>query len=90
MNSDFLKKEFSNKLFVAIFKEFLDQMDQQFDRENQERIDRLAVGLTASWIDKSIVIAKQEKKMPWMLHYKEKLKILAVELLKTYQENTKP
>jgi len=34
MNTEFLKKEFSNKLFVEIYKEFLGQMDEQFEREN--------------------------------------------------------
>lgn len=34
MNTEFMKKEFSNKLFVTIFKEFIYQMDEQFEREN--------------------------------------------------------
>jgi len=32
MNNEFLKKEFSNKVFLHFYQEFLEQTDDQFDR----------------------------------------------------------
>lgn len=38
-----------------IYKEFLDQMDEQFEKENDDRIKRFAVTLASSWIEQSLI-----------------------------------
>ena len=85
MNTDFLRKEFSNQLFVTIFKEFIEQMDEQFDRENEERIAKLSATLASSWVERSISLIQYEKKMPWVEVYKAKLRLVARDLLRTYE-----
>jgi hypothetical protein len=85
MNTEFLKKEFSNKLFLVIYKEFIDQMDDQFKRENEERITRFAITLASAWIEQSITIVQYEKKLPWIQPYSSKIKTIALELLQDYE-----
>lgn len=78
MNTDFLKKEFANKTFVTIFKEFIHQMDEQFDKENDERVTRFSITLASAWIEKSVTMIQYEKKLPWIHSYKLKIRKIAL------------
>lgn len=82
MNVDFLKKEFSNQLFVTIFKHFITQMDAQLKEENEERIQKFSYILAKCWLLKTNKYLAHERKLPWINGYKAKVKQIAVDMLK--------
>ena len=64
MNVQFLRREFSNPLFVDLFKEFLNELTELFENENKEKIRRLALVMGTALMKKSTVCLQKEKKMP--------------------------
>ena len=55
MNVQFLRREFSNPLFVDLFKEFLNELPELFESENKEKIRRLALVMGTALMKKSTV-----------------------------------
>ena len=84
MNVEFLKKEFAKPLFVRIYKEYLVHMEELFEEENFERIDRFSKLATMCWERKRLDELRREKKLPWVHSHREKVRHLAQEMLRHY------
>lgn len=85
MNIMFLRREFSNPLFVEFYKEFLGSLDSQFETENEEKVDRLSYTLSHCWAERSTKLLLNERKLPWVNSYKLRIKKIALELLYDYE-----
>lgn len=85
MNVQFLRREFSNPLFVDLFKEFLNELTELFENENKEKIRRLALVMGTALMKKSTVCLQKEKKMPWTTSYKVRIRKVCIELLKEFE-----
>jgi hypothetical protein len=85
MNVQFLRREFSNPLFVELFKEFLQELPQLFESENREKIRRLALVMGTALMKKCTGGLENEKKMPWTTSYRAKIRKVCVELLKEFE-----
>lgn len=84
MNGSYLTKEFSNPLFLEVYKSFLEKMNDQFDIENADRVKRFVDVIIQNWKDRTIYLVLSEKKLPWTENYKYIVQNLAQNLLDSY------
>lgn len=53
MNVQFLRREFSNPLFIDLFRQFFNELPDLFESENKEKIKRLALVMNEALIKNS-------------------------------------
>ena len=54
MNSEFLKVEFSNKVFVTYYMEFFEKLEDQFESENNDKIEKFTYTITSAWLTNNL------------------------------------
>lgn len=65
MNMKYVEKQFENPIFIELFSIFLNKFHINFQKENQERVDRLNKIVASCIFYEDLTELKSYKKMPW-------------------------